>query len=128
VLERNLQGFGRNESVQPHWIGDSGRFWYQRDGSDGPEFIVVTAVGAKAPAFDQAGLARALSEALGEPSSGKSLPVSLTHGRLSDDLTHLTGQIDKRVPRPALLSRCGATSNPSIGGASIGDAAPGVLL
>ena len=47
VLERNLQGLVRNESVQPHWIGDSGRFWYRRDGDEGPEFVVVTAEGAK---------------------------------------------------------------------------------
>jgi dipeptidyl-peptidase-4 len=94
VLERNLQGFVRNESVLPHWIGDSGRFWYQRDGNDGPEFIVVTAAGAKSLAFDHAGLARALSEVLGEHSSGKGLPASLTHAQLSDDLAHLTGQFD----------------------------------
>lgn len=96
VLERNLQGLVRNETVLPHWIGDSGRFWYQRDGNDGPEFIVVTAAGAKSLAFDHAGLARALSEVLAEHSSGKALPASLTHAQLSDDLTHLTGQVDKK--------------------------------
>ena len=72
------------------------RFWYERDGTDGAEFVVVTAAGAKSPAFDHAGLARALSEALGEPTSGKGLPVQLTHAGLSDDLTHLTGQVDKK--------------------------------
>jgi dipeptidyl-peptidase 4 len=96
LLERNLQGFVRNESVQPHWIGDSGRFWYQREGNDGPEFLVVTAAGAKSPAFDHVGVARALSEVLGEHSSGTALPASLTHARLSDDLTHLTAQVDKK--------------------------------
>jgi dipeptidyl-peptidase-4 len=95
LLEGNLQGLVRNESVQPHWIGDSGRFWYQRDGNDGPEFVVVTAAGAKSPAFDHAGLTRALSNALGAQTFGKALPVSLTHAQLSDDLTHLTGQVGK---------------------------------
>jgi dipeptidyl-peptidase 4 len=96
VLERNLQGVVRNESVQPHWIGASGRFWYRRDGDGGPEFVVVTAAGAKSAAFDHAGLARALSQALGEHSSGKALPKSLTHAQLSDDLARLTGRVDKK--------------------------------
>jgi dipeptidyl-peptidase-4 len=95
VLEGNLQGLVRNEFVLPHWIGDSGRFWYQRDGNEGAEFVVVTAEGAKSSAFDHAGIARALSEVLGM-SSGNALPVSLTHAQLSDDLTRLTGQVDKK--------------------------------
>jgi dipeptidyl-peptidase 4 len=96
LLERNLQGLVRNESVQPHWIDGSGRFWYRRDGDEGPEFVVVTAGGAKSAAFDHTGLARALSQALGEPSSRTALPTSLSHAQLSDDLTHLTGQVDKK--------------------------------
>jgi dipeptidyl-peptidase 4 len=96
LLEGNLQGLVRNESVQPHWIGDSGRFWYQRDGSDGPEFVLVTAAGVKSPAFDHAALARALSAVLGDERAGNASLASLTHVELSDDLTHLTGQIDKK--------------------------------
>src|SRR5580700_1550712 len=96
LLEGNLQGLVRNESVQPHWIGDSGRFWYQRDGNDGPEFVLVTAAGVKSPAFDHAALARALSAVLGDERAGNASLASLTHVELSDDLTHLTGQIDKK--------------------------------
>jgi dipeptidyl-peptidase-4 len=96
LLEGNLQGLVRNESMQPHWIGDSGRFWYRRDGSDGPEFVLVTAAGVKSPAFDHAALARALSAALGDERAGNASLASLTHVELSDDLTHLTGQIDKK--------------------------------
>ena len=96
VLERNLQGVVRNESLQPHWIGDSGRFWYRRDGKEGPEFVVVTAAGAKSPAFDHAAVARALAQVLGEHSSGKALPASLTDAQLNDELTHLTGRVDKK--------------------------------
>src|SRR5690242_9066603 len=65
LLAPNLIGLVRNESVQPHWIGNSGRFWYRRDGQDGQEFVVVTAKGVKSPAFDHEGLARALYETLG---------------------------------------------------------------
>ena len=96
VLEVNLQGLVRNESVEPHWIGDSGRFWYRRDGNDGPEFVVVTAAGVKSPAFDHAKLARALFEALGQQNSGEALPAALTHVQLSDDLGRLTGRVDKK--------------------------------
>src|ERR1700733_2303606 len=96
LLEGNLQGLVRNESVRPHWIGDSGRFWYQRDGNDGPEFVLVTAAGVKSPAFDHAALARALSAVLGDERAGHASLASLTHVELSDDLTHLTGQIDKK--------------------------------
>jgi dipeptidyl-peptidase 4 len=95
VLEGNLQGLVRNESVIPHWIGNSGQFWYRRDGNDGPEFIVVTAAGAKAPAFDHAAVARALSGVL-EHTAGSALPASLRQGQLSDDLVHLTGRLDKK--------------------------------
>ena len=96
VLEGNLQGLVRNESVQPHWIGGSGRFWYRRDGNEGPEFVVVTAAGVKSPAFDHAKLAQALYKALDQQSSGEALPAALTHAQLSDDLTRLTGRVDKK--------------------------------
>ena len=56
---------------------------------------MVTAAGAKAPAFDHAAVARALSGVL-EHTSGSALPVSLRQAQLSDDLVHLTGQVDKK--------------------------------
>lgn len=96
VLEGNLQGIVRNESVEPHWIGGSGKFWYRRDGNEGPEFVVVTAHGAKSPAFDHTGLARALAKLTGQLSSGRGLPAALKDAGLSDDLTHLTGQIEEK--------------------------------
>jgi dipeptidyl aminopeptidase/acylaminoacyl peptidase len=96
LLEGNLQGLVRNESVQPHWIGDSGRFWYQRDGNDGPEFVLVTAAGKKSPAFDHPAVARALSAALGDESGAEAPLASLIHAQISDDLTQLTGEIGKR--------------------------------
>ncbi|MDZ4818846.1 MAG: hypothetical protein SGJ20_07720, partial [Planctomycetota bacterium] len=96
LLTPHLQGLVRNESVQPHWIGDSGRFTYGRDGEDGREFVVVTAKGAKTPAFDHDAIAQALYEALGDQRSGKGLPDSLTDVQLSDDLTNLSGRLGER--------------------------------
>src|SRR5471032_2570566 len=52
LLEGNLQGLVRNESVLPHWLGASGKFWYRRDGNSGPEFVLVSAQGVKSLAFD----------------------------------------------------------------------------
>lgn len=60
LLYPNLKGLVRNETVSPHWCGDHGQFWYRRDGQDGPEFVLVSAKGVKSPAFDHAGLERAL--------------------------------------------------------------------
>ena len=93
VLKGGGPGLVSNESVEPHWMGDSGRFWYRRDGNEGPEFVVVTSKGVKSPAFDHAAVARALST-LGGPTVGDhGLPASLKYATLTDDLTHLTGQI-----------------------------------
>jgi dipeptidyl aminopeptidase/acylaminoacyl peptidase len=97
LLTPNLKGLVRNESVQPHWIGDSGRFWYKRDGQDGQEFVVVTAKGVKTPAFDHEAVAQALYKGMGEQRSGKGLPASLTDVQLSDDLTNFSGKLGERV-------------------------------
>lgn len=93
MLGVNLRGLVRNESVQPHWIGDTGRFWYLRDGDRGPEFVVVTAHGVKSPAFNHERIAQALSRTLGAPPVAGGLPAPLAHAELSDDLVHLTGQV-----------------------------------
>jgi dipeptidyl-peptidase 4 len=54
VLDGLLQGKVRNETVQPHWLDDSGKFWYRRDGEAGPEIVMVTPDGggkwSKSPA------------------------------------------------------------------------------
>jgi dipeptidyl-peptidase-4 len=97
LLMSKLQGLVRNESVQPHWIGDSGRFWYRRDGQNGQEFVVVTTKGAKTPAFDHEAIAQALHEAIGGQRSGTGLPDSLTDVQLSDDLMNLSGRLGEKT-------------------------------
>ena len=71
LLYPNLKDLVRNGAVSPHWIGDDGRFWYQRDGQDGPEYVTVTAKGVKSRALDRAGLEQALHAAMGEQPAGK---------------------------------------------------------
>jgi dipeptidyl-peptidase 4 len=93
LLPGNVQGLVRNETVTPHWIGFTGRFWYQREGDDGPEFVVVTATGAKSAAFDHGAVAQALAAALGG-AARSALPVELAKVRLSDNLSVMTGSVD----------------------------------
>jgi len=85
LLYPNLQGLVSNETVFPHWIGDTGRFWYQRDGQEGRELVVVSRDGARARAFDPSAMARALSPLTGT-AAGTGLPSELTDLGLSDDL------------------------------------------
>src|SRR3989442_10397046 len=62
--------------VRPNWQGD-GRFWYRVTTPEGSEFIVVdTATGTKAPAFDHAKLAAALSTAAGATFDAHRLPFT----------------------------------------------------
>src|ERR1051326_6172985 len=52
-------------NVRPSWQGDQ-RFWYRITTPEGSEFVLVdTAKGTRAPAFDHAKLAAALSAAIG---------------------------------------------------------------
>jgi len=113
LLAGNLQGLVRNESVQPHWIGESGRFWYRRDVDGSAEFVVVTAQGAKSPLFDHANLAIALSQAVGQPDAGKGALGSLSDVEFSDDLSHLSGRIgDKTVACELKAPRCRLVDTP----------------
>jgi len=53
------------QRLTPHWLADTNRFWYRNDLAGGRrEFILVNAeAGARAPAFDHAKLADALTQA-----------------------------------------------------------------
>ena len=97
LLYPNLMGAVRNESVSPHWIGNQGTFWYQRDGSDGREFVLVTSKGVKAPAFNHQAVAIAMYRAMGQQEAGKGLPVSLTDVTLSGDLKRLSAQLGAKL-------------------------------
>ncbi|MCX6565885.1 MAG: DPP IV N-terminal domain-containing protein [Candidatus Aminicenantes bacterium] len=61
-------------SVRPNWLpGD--RFWYRNQLANGSEFILVDAArGVRGPAFDQAGVAAALSAAEGKSYEASALP------------------------------------------------------
>lgn len=62
--------------VRPVWQGDD-RFWYRLTTAEGTEFVMVnTATGTKAPAFDHAKLAAALSAAAGGTFDAHRLPFT----------------------------------------------------
>ena len=62
--------------VRPVWQGD-GRFWYRVTTAEGIEFVMVeSASGTKAPAFDHAKLAAALSAAAGAKFDAHRLPFT----------------------------------------------------
>lgn len=61
------------KSLQPNWIGEGKRFWYQI----GARFVLVDpAHGSRRDAFDHARLAAALSAASGHAVSAADLPIS----------------------------------------------------
>jgi dipeptidyl aminopeptidase/acylaminoacyl peptidase len=74
-LEENLPAQIYLAEVQPHWLGQGGRFWYLKNGPQGKQFIEVDAnAGTQVPAFDQVRLAAALSAAAGRRYAAERLP------------------------------------------------------
>ncbi len=67
------------DTVRPHWDEAGDRFWYRVDLADGVvEFVLVDAVaGDRAPAFDHARVANAMSRELDAPIDAERLPVEL---------------------------------------------------
>jgi dipeptidyl-peptidase-4 len=65
-----------NGPVRATWLpGD--RFWYRNQGATGAEFILVDAArSSKAPAFDHAAVATALTTAMGKPVTAARLPFT----------------------------------------------------
>ena len=63
-----------NGAVRATWLpGD--RFWYRNQGVNGPEFFLVDAAKAtRAPAFNHAAVAAALTTAMGKPVAAARLP------------------------------------------------------
>jgi dipeptidyl-peptidase-4 len=74
-MSYNVNSLVYHGVTRPTWM-DDGRFWYRDSGPEGASFIVIDpAKGTKAPAFDQAKLAAALTAA--------------TAGKMKADAHHL---------------------------------------
>ncbi|HYI27227.1 MAG TPA: DPP IV N-terminal domain-containing protein [Bradyrhizobium sp.] len=75
-LGYNTNPLVSNGAVQANWLpGD--RFWYRNQGVNGPEFVLVDATKpSKAPAFNHAAVASALTTAMGKPVSASRFPFT----------------------------------------------------
>src|SRR5207302_1378301 len=85
AIERNTSGFEKwmpyntnplvfRSGVRPTWVADE-RFWYRITTPEGSEFLLVEAAkGTRAPVFDHAKLAAALSTATGTSYDAHHLP------------------------------------------------------
>jgi len=72
--------------VRPNWLPDE-RFWYRVTTAEGSEFVLVDpARGTRAPAFDHARLAIALSTAAGATYDSAHLPFT-TRGNVGPSRT-----------------------------------------
>ncbi len=73
-LNYNTGPLVANGPVRANWLqGD--RFWYRNQGATAAEFFLVDAVkGTKAPAFNHAAVATALTAAMGKPVTAARLP------------------------------------------------------
>src|SRR6185295_19941640 len=76
LLGYNTNPLVLHAGVRPTWLPDD-RFWYRVATEQGNEFILVDpARGTKAPAFNQAKIANALSQAAGSKYEALRLPFT----------------------------------------------------
>ncbi len=98
VIESNTVGLVRNESVEPHWLGLTGDFWYRRDEADGTSYVRFAArTGRKAPLFDHVALAAALGKVLGPANPPTANHLGLSGVALSGDGKRLTATVGART-------------------------------
>lgn len=113
LLESNLRGAVKNQSVEPHWIGSGGSFWYQRDEAQGTSYVRFDPkAGSRTPLFDHAALAAALGRALGAESKPTATEFGLSKVTISDDLKTITGQAGRKAVTCNLAAMSCAASDP----------------
>ncbi len=98
-----------HDQVLPTWYRDSTRFWYRVHTRSGFQFMTVNpATGSKAPLFDNARLAAALSVAADTAFDPRKLPfATFTFDREGEDDSAIRFQVGKRGFRCELATyRC----------------------
>jgi dipeptidyl-peptidase 4 len=82
-------------SVTPHWFETSDRFWYSFQTTDGTRYWIIDPLKkSKAPLWDNAKIAAALSALTNFPYDAQHLPVK--HLRLVDKDTHMRFEVEIR--------------------------------
>ena len=90
--EANTLPLIRNADINPVWLGDTGRFWYQKKTAAGSQFVLVeTRNGASRPAFDHAAVAAALNAALKPQAAASPENLGLQNPQLTPDGRSLSG-------------------------------------
>src|SRR2546430_2134231 len=109
--------------VRPTWIADD-RFWYRITTAEGSEFLLVDAAkGTRAPAFDHAKLAAAISAAAGTTYDAHHLPFMDLE--LSADGRTISFSIQRRRWKCDLVAdKCSAESTPPASGQRGGRGGP----
>jgi len=109
--------------VRPTWISGE-RFWYRITTAEGSEFLLVDAAkGTRAPAFDHARLAAALSTATGTTYDAHHLPF--TDFELSADGLTISFNIQRRRWKCDLVAdKCSAEGTPPASGQRGGRGGP----
>ncbi|MDM4769907.1 prolyl oligopeptidase family serine peptidase [Solimonas sp. SE-A11] len=97
--EANMLPLIRNADVSPVWLGDTGRFWYQKKTAAGSRFVLVDSrTGASGPAFDHAAVAAALNATLKPHAPASEENLGLQNPQLTPDGRGLVGSASgKRV-------------------------------
>jgi hypothetical protein len=76
-LNWNASDLIAGDQVNPTWLPDGHRFWYRNKTGGGSEFVIVDPVrNLRAPAFDHARLAAAMSLAADTSYIGNKLPFT----------------------------------------------------
>jgi dipeptidyl aminopeptidase/acylaminoacyl peptidase len=97
LLEGNLRGTVKNQSIEPHWIGGDGSFWYRRDEPSGVSYVRFDGRSkTKGPLFDHERLAAAISAAAGPALGATATDLKLTAVAIGPDARTLQGTAGAR--------------------------------
>jgi len=92
-LPHKMEKLVKNVFVTPHWIGDTDTYWYDRETTDGHQFLVVdAATGARRPAFDHTVMATSLAQLGVEDADAADLPFDSIE--YSEDLSSISFEAD----------------------------------
>ena len=101
-------------SVTPHWLHSADRFWYAYETRQGRRFYIVDPVKkAKAPLFDHAKMAAALTAITREPYDAEHLPFNTIKFAKNDASFEFEFQVprDADIVRPTTAKAASGSSN-----------------
>lgn len=116
LIEANTMALIRNGDIIPHWLGDTGSFWYRQHTQEGFRFLLVdAATGSRQPAFDHDAVATALNAALSPEPRLAADTLGLEHADISPDCRRLTARHGNKTITVDLVTHQVETAEPSPG-------------